>query len=114
MIHSAIVLSCVLNETYTPLLFTVTMFQVCQYLQLSQDLIGQQLLPQVVSALYNDGHNSAVMDGGQSGNSRTGGWILRDRRGSKYWRGKRRGEEVNRGKTHFWRDQAEFGVYLYE
>lgn len=27
---------------------------------------------------------------------------------------KRRGEEVNRGKTHFWRDQAEFGVYLYE
>jgi len=37
--------------------------------------------------------------------------------GSKYWRGereKRRGEEVNRGRTHFWRDQAEFGVYLYE
>ncbi len=60
MIHSAIVLSCVLNETYTPLLFTVTMFQVCQYLQLSQDLIGQQLLPQVVSALYNDGQQPPV------------------------------------------------------
>lgn len=42
--------------------------------------------------------------------------ILGDSRGSKYWKGekKERGEEVNRGKTHFGRDQAEFGVYLYE
>ena len=61
-----------------------------------------------------------MIDGGQSGEQQDrGGRILGDSGaggGEQILERIRRGEEVNREKTHFWREQeqAEFGVYLYE